>query len=101
MKHYTQAQLNAISASYTRKRQAEREAEAKAKGLDIVYKYQTVYKTLQGLLNANAKRLVKAVESAIANAEKRVSQLVKCGCKSETLTNTIKELETLQKMNKK
>lgn len=94
-------QARAINYYYLKKRREERERQASARGLDIVYKYQTVYKTLQGLLNANGERLAKAIESAAENAEKRVNQLIKCGCKSETLTNTIKELETLQKMNKK
>ena len=99
MKHYTQAQLNAISKSYARKRQAEREAEAKAKGLDIVFKYGT-YKRLDALLRAKPERLEKEIEIATENARNRVKQLEKCGCTSDTIARAREDLKKLEGMKK-
>lgn len=99
MKHYTQAQLNAISKSYARKRQAEREAEAKAKGLDVVFKYGT-FKRLDALLRAKPERLEKEIETATKNARNRVEQLEKCGCTSYVITEAHEDLEKLEDMKK-
>lgn len=64
-------QLRAISYAYAKKNEAERQAEIEKIGVPFIYKYQNIYKTSYGFLNAvkrgklealylNAKSLIEA-----------------------------------------
>lgn len=94
------AQLNAISRAYAEKARKENELKAAERGLDVVFKYGT-YKRIDALLRASDERLSREIKTAFANCEKRLDQLVRCGCSSYKLDEARKDHETLKRLKEK
>lgn len=86
------SQLNAISNSYHQKNAKATEQRAKDMQIDLMFKYQTVYKTLSGFINAKAERRLVACKEAFENLTKRKRQLELCGCRSEKYDECIQAL---------
>lgn len=94
---YSKSQLNAISRSYSLKAKKEREQQAKEAGVDVVFKYGT-YKRLDALLRASDEKLKSEILEAYKKCEKRVNELIRCGCKSFTLDEAKADLAKLHNL---
>lgn len=72
-RRYSKAQLNAISRSYTKKREKVAKEQSEEQGLNAVYELQKTYKTLPGFLkgvNGKTEKGKKALKEAKAEAER-------------------------------
>lgn len=94
------AQLNAISRAYAEKARKENELKAAERGLDVVFKYGT-YKRIDALLRASDERLRREIKTALVSCEKRLDQLMKCGCSSYKLDEARKDHEILKRLKEK
>jgi len=81
------SQLRAISYSYSEKNRRENVKKLNDSGLDLVFDYQTKYKTIAGFNNATPANKTAAVLTAIPIINNRIMQLEKCGCTSEKYDN--------------
>ena len=90
----TISQLCAIKYSYTRKEKQAAERAAQEKGVDLVFNWQTVYKTIKGFVNStDEKKLTRAYKEARKNIEARKKQLEASRCTSTKYTDCLKALE--------
>lgn len=73
----SKAQLNAISRSYTQKRQSGLVKQAEDQGLKEVYGLQKTYKTLAGFLKAVECKTEQG-KKALTEAKNEAERLLKC-----------------------
>lgn len=66
------SQLNAISYSYNRKRRFEALKKIDEMGLNLVYKWQKLYKTPMGFIKASDKSMLRAIKNAIENCQNKL-----------------------------
>lgn len=78
-----QSQLRAISYAYSEKKRRADRKQAEELGINLIYSWNSVYKTLGGFVNAyGTKNFEKAVRTAKEALEERAEKLKKCGCTS-------------------
>lgn len=92
------ARLHAINKAYAEKARKENELKAAERGLDVVFKYGT-YKRIDALLRASDERLRREIKTALVNCEKRLDQLVRCGCSSYKFDEARKDYEKLKRLD--
>lgn len=59
------SQLNAISYAYSKKRRFEALDKIDEMGLNIVYKWQKLYKTPMGFIKASDKSMLRAIKTLL------------------------------------
>lgn len=88
------SQLIAIGKSYADKQARANMERAGELHIDIMYHYQTAYKTLGGYVKAyGTQRFKQAVQEAKTTLEVRRDMLDKCGCTSYKLDECLQALE--------
>ena len=93
----TKSQLYAISYSYSRKQKDLTEEKAKAKNIDLIFEYQSVYKSLKGFVESkDNKKLEKAYKQALQNIINRKKQLELSNCHSEKYTDCLTALSQVE-----
>lgn len=93
------SQKNAISYAYSKKREKEEFNKAKELKIDLIFKWQSKYKTIRGFVNsAGSKRFDSAIKEAENKILFRRILLSKCNPAQDKIEEVEKAMKQIERI---